>query len=512
MVSIDKKSLMIQQRHSERLFELAKILGQQNDFQEVLRLVSLKISNLFDAEIASIIMINPDTQNTIKTIIREEEEISKKNYQSVQTNVVGWVGKNKQPFLSNEVKTDSHFRKNLLKDSIVCTVMCVPLFSEGNSIGFLFVCNIKNGKRYDLKDLSLLEKFAAITAPFLSNVQKIQEYFNTPLPEAAILSKYEELGLLGKSPQFIELLRAIEAAACCDVRVLLEGKSGTGKELIARAIHQFSPRKHYPFIAIDCGTIPENLIESELFGHVKGAFTGAAKDRKGLFEEANQGTLFMDEITNLPQNMQAKLLRVLQESEIRPLGSNQSRKVDVRIIVASSAPLRNLVDQQLFREDLYYRLHVYPIHIPTLNDRREDIPLLARHFLKKFARQQNKQLGSISKPVLNFLRNRNWTGNIRELENFIERMVTLTPAGNTSLDSKIIPQEFKKEFKTYSGINDEYTIQKSLLENIADYEKQLIRQALVDSDWNQSLAARELKVSERTVRYKMEKLGIQKSG
>jgi len=363
-----------------------------------------------------------------------------------------------------------------------------------------------------LKDLSLLEKFAAITAPFLSNVQKIQEYFNTPLPEAAILSKYEELGLLGKSPQFIELLRAIEAAACCDVRVLLEGKSGTGKELIARAIHQFSPRKHYPFIAIDCGTIPENLIESELFGHVKGAFTGAAKDRKGLFEEANQGTLFMDEITNLPQNMQAKLLRVLQESEIRPLGSNQSRKVDVRIIVASSAPLRNLVDQQLFREDLYYRLHVYPIHIPTLNDRREDIPLLARHFLKKFARQQNKQLGSISKPVLNFLRNRNWTGNIRELENFIERMVTLTPAGNTSLDSKIIPQEFKKEFKTYSGINDEYTIQKSLLENIADYEKQLIRQALVDSDWNQSLAARELKVSERTVRYKMEKLGIQKSG
>ncbi|MBN1351014.1 sigma-54-dependent Fis family transcriptional regulator [candidate division KSB1 bacterium] len=495
---------------TESLFELATILGQQDDFQEILRLVTSKASVLFNAEIASILMVNPDTQNTIKTIVREGDVIQGQRCKLVQTNVMGWVSKNRQSFLTDDIRKDARFKKNLFEDCTVGSVMCVPLHSQGSSIGYLIVFGRSEGKEFDSKALCLFEKFATIVAPFLSNVQKIQEYFNAPLPEAALLAKYEPLGLLGRSRQFIELLRAIDAAARCDVRVLLEGQSGTGKELIARAIHQLSSRKQYPFVALDCGAIPENLIESELFGHVRGAFTGALHDRKGLFDEANHGTLFMDEAGNLPQSMQAKLLRVLQESEIRPVGSNRPHKVDVRIISASSTALSDMVDARKFREDLYYRLHVYPIKIPTLNERQDDIPLLAHFFLTKFAHQQQKKLAAFHKSLLNFMKFRHWTGNIRELENFVERLVTLASPQMTTLDHDILPAEFQEEYIELTKRRQFPSVQKSLQADLAEHEAQLIRGTLIENGWNQSKAARALKISERTMRYKMERLGIRR--
>ena len=495
----------------EYISDLAIILGQQNDFQEILRVVSSKAATLFNAKIVSILMINPGTQNTIKTIIKEVKETGEINYELVQINVIGWVAKNKQSLLTNEIKTDERFRKNMFKDTKIRSVMCVPLKSSGSDVGYLVLFDKIDDGKYNLRELALLERFAAIAAPFLSNVQKIEQYFNTPLPQAALIAKYEQFGLRGKSNKFIELLRAIEAAVRCDVRILLEGKSGTGKELIARAIHQCSSRNQYPFIAIDCGAIPENLIESELFGHVKGAFTGANYDRKGLIEEANNGTLFIDEIANLPYNMQAKLLRVIQEGEIRALGSNQIRKVDVRFISASSSSLHDLVDKQLFREDLYYRLHVYPIHVPTLNERLEDIPLLANYFLTKVANEQKKQVKSFDRSVLDFMQKKNWSGNIRELENFVERMVTILSPDKNVVGFDTLPSEFQEEFKILPTNHEAHSIIKSLQEDLAEYEKQLIRHTLEKHNWNQSKAARILKISERTMRYKIEKLGIEKS-
>ncbi len=492
---------------SEILFELAAILGQQNDFEEILRLVSSKTCFLFDAEAVSIMMINPRTQNTVKTIVKEGSQTAQKRYRLVHANVTGWVSKKKESFLSPDVKKDSRFRKDVFGDDAVQSVMCVPLHSEGLTAGYLLALNKIGNSRFSENDLLLFEKMAAITAPFLSNAQKIQEYFNPPMPEIALVSKYESTGLLGKSRQFIELLRAIEAAARCDVRVLLEGQSGTGKELIARAIHKFSARKQHPFVAIDCGSIPENLIESELFGHVKGAFTGATHDRLGLIEKTHLGTLFLDEVGNLPYEMQAKLLRVLQEGEVRPVGSNNPVKVDVRVIAACSASLRTLVAQQAFRQDLYYRLHVYPIQIPTLNERRDDIPLLANHFLLIFSQQQQKKAQSFHGSLLRFLRRRNWSGNIRELENFVERLVTISKSETATLNKEMLPADLMDEYREFSDAQ-KVGDGKSLKQQLQESEHRIIRKTLAENNWNQSKTALALQTSEQLIRYRMKKLGI----
>jgi DNA-binding NtrC family response regulator len=358
--------------------------------------------------------------------------------------------------------------------------------------------------------ISYLEGIAAIAAPFLRNVHKLKQFFKSPLPEAALIAKYERIGLIGKSQKFRELLHAIEAAARCDVRVLLEGQTGTGKELIARAIHTFGARSNAPFIAIDCGAIPQHLIESELFGHKKGAFTGANFERKGLIAEAHGGTLFMDEIENLPFDMQSKFMRVLQAGEVRPLGSNKTITVDVRIITASSTPLRKLVDSGDFREDLYYRLHVYPISIPDLNERGEDIVLLANHFLRFFSAQQHKKTASFQEIILDFIKQRPWPGNIRELENFVERLVTVTPPDALVIDPLNLSSDLKKELDQFQSGKKSQQGGNSLSERIKAFETQIIRQTLDECHWNQSEAARRLHISEGDIRYKIKKMKIKK--
>ncbi len=513
------ESLATEYHKLTQLVELAKVLGQQTDFAETLRVVTQQAASLLDAEMASIMMINPATHQTVKTIFKGGQDAHGRRYHAVHVQVCGWVLKNNRAFLSPDIHKDPRLRKDFFHDLPIKSVMCVPLQTEGVNIGSIILLDKAHGEAFNEQDLDYLEKLSAIAAPFLRNVQKIQEYFATPLPEATLLAKYEQQGLLGKSKKFIELLQAVEAAARCDVRVLLEGQSGTGKELIARAIHQFSARHDGPFVAIDCGAIPANLLESELFGHVKGAFTGATSDRKGLLEEADHGTLFMDEIANLPLEMQAKFMRVLQEGEIKPVGSNKSRKIEIRIISASSASLRQMVDSRQFREDLYYRLHVYPIDVPSLNERQEDIPLLANHFLRKFVQMQQKSRlflnidkggSGFHEEVLDFMRKRHWEGNIRELENFVERLVTLAKPTATVLDRSILPQNYQKELRKFKTPSPVQTVRKSLNESLAEYEAQLIQQALSENDWNQSQAARALGISEQTVRYKMNKLGIKR--
>jgi two-component system, NtrC family, response regulator PilR len=241
--------------------------------------------------------------------------------------------------------------------------------------------------------------------------------------------------IIGTSPKMKAIFELIENIAPQTSRVLITGESGTGKELVARAIHEHSTRSKNPFITINCGAFPETLLESELFGYIKGAFTGANENRRGLFQAAHGGTLFMDEIGNMSVTMQVKLYRVLQEGKVRPIGSTEESDVDVRVIAATNKNLEEEIAEGRFREDLYYRLSVIPIHLPSLRERREDIPLLAREFLERFSKSMNKQIDGIESEAMRRLEVYDWPGNVRELENTIERAVALENAQRISVDS-----------------------------------------------------------------------------
>jgi two-component system response regulator AtoC len=287
--------------------------------------------------------------------------------------------------------------------------------------------------------------------------------------------------------------------------VLITGESGTGKELVARALHYNGDRSQNPFIPINCGAIPENLLESELFGHVKGAFTDAIRTKKGLFEEADGGTLLLDEIGELPSQLQVKLLRVLQEGEIRRIGESKSIKTDVRIVAATVKDLSKEVNEGRFREDLFYRLNVLPIHIPPLRERKEDIPLLIHHFIKKYNQSMNKSITDVDHSVLEILMNYKWYGNVRELENTIERAIVLADKDHIELEN--LPheiQDFKEEIQLEPSLDEEYSIKKAS----KALEISLIRKALKKTKGNHTHAAKLLEISHRALLYKIKEYGI----
>jgi len=497
-------------KHNEDIFEFAKILSCQTDFNEVIRLVANQTTQLLKADIALILMVNPDTRETVRTIIRDGKNNEQEEYHKIHINIGGWIINYQKSFFSKDIHNDNRFLKGQFDDVDLKSVIGVPLTIEGIIIGALILLYESSSEYVKKETIKYLENIAVISTPFLRNVQKIRQYFNSTIQENTLLLKYKKTGLIGKSPRFIELLHAVEAATKCDVRVLLDGKTGTGKELIAKSIHKFSSRVDYPFIAIDCGAIPNTLIESELFGHKRGAFTGADSDRSGLFLEANGGTLFMDEINNLPFDLQSKLLRVIEEGEVRPIGSNESIKTNVRIITASSSSLEELVENNVFREDLFYRLHVYPIYIPDLCERQQDIPLLAKHFLCEFAKQQNKKVENYHEEIIDFMKQRTWKGNIRELENFIERIVTVTPPDVSTIEISFFPKELKKETEEYRFKINSVTRSTPIKEQIDKYEAEIIKKALIECGWNQSKAARKLQTSESNIRYKISQFNIQR--
>ena len=494
----------------ESIIELVQILNQQSSFEEILRLISVKAILLFEADSAKVMMLNPETEHTIKTIYKEQKDSFTQNYHLLNVNIAGWVQKNQVSFISADLSVDERFSPDLFKDSEVQSAICVALNVGNRSIGTLHLLNKRGNKIFTQEDLKLAEKFSYVIAPFLNKVEKIEEYFVCPIPDDDLTNKYAKIGLIGKSKRFIDLLKSIEAASKCNVRVLLEGETGTGKELIAKAIHKFSDRNTENFSVLDCGTIPESLIESEIFGYVKGAFTGAFKNRMGIIEEANNGTLFIDEVCNLPLDMQSKFLRFLQEKEFRVVGSNEVKKVDVRIIAAASVPLIKLVKEKKFKEELYYRLNVYPIHVPSLDERAEDIVFLVNHFIPIFAHEQKKSIETFDRDLMEFLTRRHWSGNIRELENLIERLVALTPPAHKIIGMDILPQEYIEEMKQEKFHH--YVIQSNLSLNVRlnDIESQIIREALINHEWNQTKAANFLNIPEQTLRYRMHKLKINK--
>jgi DNA-binding NtrC family response regulator len=326
-----------------------------------------------------------------------------------------------------------------------------------------------------------------------------------------LTEKYAFDNIIGSGPAMKRVFERIDAIAGLPSTILVQGETGTGKELIAKAIHFNSQRKHQKLVSINCGAIPENLLETELFGHVKGAFTGAIQTRIGKFEQADGGTIFLDEIGNMPGSLQVKLLRVIQEREFDRIGSNAPVKVDVRIIAATSANLKVMVQKGTFRQDLYYRLNVIPIHLPPLRERREDIPLLVQHFLQHYCSKHGFELKSVSPEVLRELMHYEWPGNVRQLENFVERMVALTTQRNV-----IVPDDLPEEiqFKTDTTLGRQIDIPEGGIDFdnvVSDLERDLIMQSLRKTNGNKKLAAQLLNLKRTTLIEKMKRVRLDDS-
>ncbi|HHS12638.1 MAG TPA: sigma-54-dependent Fis family transcriptional regulator [bacterium] len=316
--------------------------------------------------------------------------------------------------------------------------------------------------------------------------------------------KYRFENIIGKSNEMLDVFAMVSKVATTSSTVLISGESGTGKELIARAIHVNSRRKNRSFITINCGALPENLQESELFGHVRGAFTGAIKDKRGLFQEANGGTLFLDEVGETSLPTQVKLLRFLQDGEIRRVGDNEPIFTDVRLLAATNQDLTRLIKESRFREDLYYRLNVIPIHIPPLRQRRDDIPLLADHFLQKFTERTKKKINSISPDAIKILTGYDWPGNVRELENVVERAIILT--NKTVITPEDLPETIRHCEIPYIDETCEADFGDRTLERL---EEQHILSTLERYSWNQKKASEILGISTTTLWRKLKTYGIE---
>ncbi|MCG2754598.1 MAG: sigma-54 dependent transcriptional regulator [Desulfobacteraceae bacterium] len=372
----------------------------------------------------------------------------------------------------------------------------------------------------DVKDAVKAMRLGAydyITKPFDNEelILTIKKALSTQYLSREVESLRRRLGerlaieeVMGESPQIKQVLKQVETIASTNMTVIIQGASGTGKELIAQLIHQKSLRKDKPFVAIDCGAIPETLVESELFGYERGAFTGAETRKEGKFEQANEGTLLLDEIANLTDAVQMKLLRVIQERRLQHLGGKRDIRIDVRIIVASNVNLSEAVRAGKFRNDLYHRLNEFQIELPKLTERKEDIPILAKYFLDEADSEFNKKVNGISSEAMKFLLNYSWPGNVRELRNIIKRAVLLAESDSIELGN--FPPDNLKLYGDRRKTDVTQSLDKgvSFEEITKETEKDLIKKALERSGGNKIMAAEILKMNKKTLYRKMKKLGL----
>ena len=350
-------------------------------------------------------------------------------------------------------------------------------------------------KPFDMEEMKTVVEKALEREKLLRRSQYLQEELE---------AKYQFDNIVGESSKMKEVFRLISQVAPTKSTVLVSGESGTGKELIARSVHHRSPREDQPFVVVNCAALPENLLESELFGHLKGAFTGAHRDRRGRFTLADGGSIFLDEIGAMSPGLQAKILRVLQEKEFEPVGGTRSIQVDVRIIAATNQDLKMAVEEGSFREDLYYRLNVVPIHLPPLRERKEDIPLLAYHFLRRYSQELTKGVSEISPEALGLMLEYDWPGNIRELENAIERAMVLSK-GNT-LSVETLPLVSSSQEAEVGDENISYQeAKKAVLES---FERRFFTRILKEAGGNVSQAARQAQIDRKNLYQKMKELRL----
>ncbi|GBD39825.1 Nif-specific regulatory protein [bacterium HR37] len=499
------------------IYEISKVLTSTLDLKKSLNSVMNILDKFMDMKYGTITLFNPETQElfTFVSLGIKEEEKKLRTYRPGES-IVGKVFKTGSPMFIPNIKEEpvlwNQFRFYNRNQSP--SYICVPIKGRNKVIGTLGAAffqgevsfSIEEGLRILIMIASLIGQTVELSQMVYKEKQKLIEEKTQLQRELKV--KYSLNNVVGQSEIMKEIFETVHRVAPTNATVLIRGESGTGKELIARAIHYNSPRAKGPFIKVNCTALPETLLESELFGHEKGAFTGAIYERKGRFELANGGTIFLDEIGDIPVSTQMKLLHVLQERKFERLGGSKTISVDVRIIAATSRDLEKAITERSFRDDLYYRLNVIQIFLPPLRERKDDIPILIEHFLQRFNKENQKKV-RISDEVMSLMLEYPWPGNVRQLENCIERLVIMADEEVVGIED--LPYEirtFRKQLPDEKQIEFKNISKHSLRKTVEEIEKERIVEALKKCGWIKSHAATLLGITPRQLDYRINKYGI----
>jgi len=469
----------------------ALINSDYNDLNSLLVHILDSSMRLCEGEASSLLLVNKESQELhFEVSLGGAGEAIKRFTVKMGEGIAGWVALHNRSIIISDVESDERHRHDISKELNFPskTMMAVPIRVKDECLGVIEIINKKGGKTFSNEDLEWLEIFANQAGIAIVNARSIENAHDTinQLLSEQIKSDTEHNTIIAKSPAILEKLDIIERVAKTDSSVLLLGESGVGKEIYAEQIHLKSPRKGKPFVKVNCAAIPEGLLESELFGHVKGAFTSAIASRHGRFELAHEGTIFLDEIAELPLALQVKLLRVIQEKTFEKVGSDVTVTVDVRILAATNRDIEKQVEKGEFRSDLYYRLNVFPIYLPPLRHRIEDIPGLAEVFLKKYAKETRNRIDGFSSSAMETMLSYSWPGNIRELENCIERACVIGKGRKIEVEdlffkspsSQSLPEDGNRTLKTAENI----------------FRARFIKQVLEENNWNQTETAKILDI------------------
>jgi Nif-specific regulatory protein len=491
------------------LYEISEALNQHMDMKKSLFKVLGVLSESMNL-VRGIIFLTNRENGEIRIEIAHgiSEETTRKIKYLPGEGIIGKVVESGKPAVVPRISKEPLFldkthSRNLTRGQDY-SFICVPIKKDNQVVGAISADRPFEGKHSLQQGEKILSVVAAMLAHHVIHIEMVRLEKETLKNEnlrlkSELESRYSFSNIIGNSNKMREVLQMISQVSFSSATVLIRGESGTGKELVANAIHYNSERRLKPFIKINCAAIPENLIESELFGHEKGSFTGASHLKKGKFEIADQGTIFLDEIGNMAPGAQVKLLRVLQEKEFERVGGYKPIQTDVRIVAATNANLEEMVQQGRFRDDLYFRLNVFPIYIPSLRMRKTDIILLADHFLEKYRQAHGKDIKRITTPAIDMMMEYHWPGNVRELENCIERAVILCNEG--AIHSYHLPA-------TLQTGNHSKTLPQSLEKAVAGLEKEILMDALKNTRGNIKQAARLIQITVRKFSYKAARYGI----
>jgi Nif-specific regulatory protein len=426
------------------LYDLGCAFTAKTDLEELIPLVMKRCREELNAGDSSILLLNAEGTELYFPYVSNDDASVAVQLSNLRLpadrGIAGSALRERRPILVEDAQNDARFYPGIdhQTKAVTRSIIAVPLMSRSGPIGVLEVLNRRGGGSFDTADLAFLETISTQIAISIENARLYSQLRDS---EASLRTQVSALRrdlarntlfteMVGSSPPMEEVYRLMESASASMITVLIEGETGTGKELVARGLHQASDRSDGPFLPVNCAAVPESLLESELFGHRRGAFTGALRDNPGVFRAAAGGVVFLDEVADMPAVMQAKLLRVLEQEEVIPVGDSFPVKVDVRVVSATNRDLEEEVRQGRFREDLYYRLSAFPIRLPPLRDRREDIPLLASRFIKMAAERHHKRITEIENAALDLMLQFDWRGNVRQLRNEVERAVALSRDGD----------------------------------------------------------------------------------